>query len=136
MKVKLPDGTELELENGATGADAARAIGEGLARAALAVRVDGSLRDLTLEASRAELADVADSTDVQFVGVTLRNAGTVGASVTGGANVGFSYAHVYGTGGTGAGRVAVAADASHTATAPPETPSTMTRFTFMNLPAS
>ncbi len=46
MTVKLPDGTELELEDGATGADAARAIGEGLARAALGIRVDGELRDL------------------------------------------------------------------------------------------
>jgi threonyl-tRNA synthetase len=47
MKVKLPDGTQLELADGATGADAARAIGEGLARAALGVRVDGELRDLS-----------------------------------------------------------------------------------------
>jgi threonyl-tRNA synthetase len=47
MKVELPDGTPLELEDGATGADAARAIGEGLARAALAVRQNGQLRDLS-----------------------------------------------------------------------------------------
>jgi threonyl-tRNA synthetase len=47
MKVSLPDGKELELQDGATGADAARAIGEGLARAALAVKVDGHLRDLS-----------------------------------------------------------------------------------------
>jgi threonyl-tRNA synthetase len=46
MKVSLPDGTELELADGANGADAARAIGEGLARAALGIRVDGDLRDL------------------------------------------------------------------------------------------
>ena len=46
MKVHLPDGTELELPDGATGGDAARAIGEGLARAALGIRVDGELRDL------------------------------------------------------------------------------------------
>jgi threonyl-tRNA synthetase len=46
MKVELPDGTPLELEDGATGADAARAIGEGLARAALAIRQNGELRDL------------------------------------------------------------------------------------------
>ncbi len=46
MKVSLPDGTELELDDGATGAAAARAIGEGLARAALAVKVGGHLRDL------------------------------------------------------------------------------------------
>ncbi|MDQ3936477.1 MAG: threonine--tRNA ligase [Actinomycetota bacterium] len=47
MQVKLPDGTELDVDNGATGADAARAIGEGLARAALAVEVNGDLRDLS-----------------------------------------------------------------------------------------
>ena len=47
MEYALPDGTELALPDGATGADAAAAIGPGLARAALAVKVDGSLRDLT-----------------------------------------------------------------------------------------
>jgi threonyl-tRNA synthetase len=46
MRVTLPDGTSLELPDGATGADAAAAIGAGLARAALAVRVDGEVRDL------------------------------------------------------------------------------------------
>src|SRR5881397_1609513 len=49
VKVQLPDGTPLELEDGATGADAARAIGEGLARAALAFRQNGEVRDLTAE---------------------------------------------------------------------------------------
>jgi threonyl-tRNA synthetase len=46
MRVTLPDGSPLELPDGATGADAARAIGEGLARAALGVRQNGHLRDL------------------------------------------------------------------------------------------
>ncbi|HEY7151654.1 MAG TPA: threonine--tRNA ligase [Solirubrobacterales bacterium] len=46
MTVKLPDGSELELEAGATGADAAAAIGPRLAADALAVKVDGELRDL------------------------------------------------------------------------------------------
>jgi threonyl-tRNA synthetase len=46
VKALLPDGTELQLDDGATGADAAAAIGAGLARAALAVKVDGHLRDL------------------------------------------------------------------------------------------
>jgi threonyl-tRNA synthetase len=46
MNVTLPDGTELELPDGATGADAAAAIGPGLARAALAVRQEGEVRDL------------------------------------------------------------------------------------------
>ncbi len=44
--VSLPDGKPLELEPGATGADAAAAIGPGLAKAALAIKVDGELRDL------------------------------------------------------------------------------------------
>ena len=47
MEVTLPDGTQLTLADGATGADAAAAIGSGLARAALAVEVDGELRDLS-----------------------------------------------------------------------------------------
>jgi threonyl-tRNA synthetase len=47
MDYKLPDGTTLSLEDRATGADAAAAIGAGLARAALAIRVDGELRDLS-----------------------------------------------------------------------------------------
>jgi threonyl-tRNA synthetase len=47
MKVTLPDGTPLELEEGASGAEAAAAIGPGLARAALAVKQNGMLRDLS-----------------------------------------------------------------------------------------
>jgi len=39
ITVTLPDGTPLELADGATGADAAAAIGPGLARAALAIEV-------------------------------------------------------------------------------------------------
>jgi threonyl-tRNA synthetase len=46
VNVTLPDGTELALADGATGADAAAAIGPGLARAALAVRQNGEVRDL------------------------------------------------------------------------------------------
>ena len=46
VNVTLPDGTRLELADGATGADAAAAIGPGLARAALAVRQNGEVRDL------------------------------------------------------------------------------------------
>jgi threonyl-tRNA synthetase len=43
----LPNGDRLELDAGASGLDAARAIGEGLARAAIAIEVDGEIRDLT-----------------------------------------------------------------------------------------
>src|SRR3954454_15480841 len=48
MQVTLPDGKALELADGATGLDAARAIGPGLADASAAVEVDGELRDLRL----------------------------------------------------------------------------------------
>src|SRR5829696_4605858 len=46
MQIELPDGSRKELADGATGADLAAAIGPGLARAALAVKVDGHVRDL------------------------------------------------------------------------------------------
>jgi threonyl-tRNA synthetase len=46
IRVSLPDGKQLELQAGATGADAAATIGAGLARAALAIEVNGELRDL------------------------------------------------------------------------------------------
>src|SRR5262245_46421881 len=47
ITVRLPDGKPLELPEGGTGADAAAAIGPGLAKAALAIRVDGELLDLS-----------------------------------------------------------------------------------------
>jgi len=47
MTVTLPDGTRLDLPEGATGLDAAAAIGEGLARAALAVKYGGDVHDLS-----------------------------------------------------------------------------------------
>ncbi len=47
MKVTLPDGKELELPDGASGTDLAAAIGPGLAKAALAVRVGDEVRDLS-----------------------------------------------------------------------------------------
>jgi threonyl-tRNA synthetase len=47
MEIELPDSKTLTLPAGATGADVAAAIGPGLARAALAVKVDGEARDLS-----------------------------------------------------------------------------------------
>src|SRR5881409_4169936 len=46
IRVTLPDGSEKRVPAGSTGADLARAIGPGLAKAALAVRVDGQVWDL------------------------------------------------------------------------------------------
>src|SRR5467141_3205704 len=46
IQVVLPDGSKKGLPAGATGADLARAVGPGLAKAALAIRVNGDVRDL------------------------------------------------------------------------------------------
>jgi len=48
MKVVLPDRSELELPDGATGLDAARAIGPKLAEQAVLVRTNGAAQDLRL----------------------------------------------------------------------------------------
>src|SRR5215469_14690183 len=48
MKVTLPDGNELELPDGSTGLDAARAIGPKLAEQAVLVRANGSVQDVRL----------------------------------------------------------------------------------------
>ena len=46
FKISLPDGSVREVAPGTTPADIAAAIGPGLAKAALAARVDGELRDI------------------------------------------------------------------------------------------
>ena len=46
FKITLPDGSVREVAEGSTPADVALAIGPGLAKAALAARVDGELRDI------------------------------------------------------------------------------------------
>src|SRR5437773_6909575 len=48
MKIVLPDHSELELPDGATGLDAARAIGPKLSEQAVLVRSNGNVRDLRL----------------------------------------------------------------------------------------
>ena len=47
LKITLPDGSERQFNAGASGADVAASIGAGLAKAAVAVRVDGSEWDLS-----------------------------------------------------------------------------------------
>jgi len=47
LKISLPDGSVREMEAGSTPADVAAAIGPGLAKAAIAAKVDGELVDLT-----------------------------------------------------------------------------------------
>ena len=47
FKIALPDGSVKEMPEGSTPADVAAAIGPGLAKAALAAKVDGEIRDIT-----------------------------------------------------------------------------------------
>src|SRR5919205_4487146 len=46
FKIALPDGSVKEMPEGSTPADVAAAIGPGLAKAALAAKVDGEVRDI------------------------------------------------------------------------------------------
>jgi threonyl-tRNA synthetase len=66
MKVLLPDGKELELADGATGLDAARAIGPKLAEQAVLVRTNGRTQDLRLpleDGSPIQLLTIRDKDD-------------------------------------------------------------------------
>src|SRR3982751_4428025 len=65
VQVYLPDGSPLELPDGASGADAAAAIGPGLAKAALGVRLaDDGLHDLAMplhDGDRLQIVTARDS---------------------------------------------------------------------------
>src|SRR5947199_4479518 len=66
MKVVRPDSSELELPDGASGLDAARAIGPKLARDSVLARVNGHVQDLRLPLSggeRIELVTIRDKDD-------------------------------------------------------------------------
>jgi threonyl-tRNA synthetase len=63
MRVILPDETDLELPDGATGLDAARAIGPKLAEQAVLVRSNGSVRDLRLPLTDGERIQILTTRD-------------------------------------------------------------------------
>jgi threonyl-tRNA synthetase len=65
MRVILPDGKNLELPDGATGLDAARAIGPKLAEQAVLVRANGSVRDLRLPLVDGEEIQILTTRDRQ-----------------------------------------------------------------------
>ena len=72
MKVVLPDGKELELQDGATGLDAARAIGPKLAEQAVLVRSNGHVQDLRLplaDGAPIQLLTVRDKDDPDALAV-------------------------------------------------------------------
>jgi threonyl-tRNA synthetase len=63
VKVVLPDDSELELPDGATGLDAARAIGPKLAEQAVLLRSNGSVRDLRLPVEEGERIQILTTRD-------------------------------------------------------------------------
>jgi threonyl-tRNA synthetase len=63
MRVILPDKSELELPDGATGLDAARAIGPKLAEQAVLVRSNGTVKDLRLPLSDGEQIQILTTRD-------------------------------------------------------------------------
>ena len=63
VKVVLPDESELELPDGATGLDAARAIGPKLAEQAVLLRSNGAVRDLRLPVSDGERIQILTTRD-------------------------------------------------------------------------
>src|SRR6187399_757379 len=63
MKVVLPDKTKLELPDGASGLDAARAIGPKLAEQAVLVRSNGRVRDLRLPLEDGEQIQILTTRD-------------------------------------------------------------------------
>jgi threonyl-tRNA synthetase len=77
VKVILPDGSELELPNGAIGLDAARAIGPKLAEEAVLVRSTGGVRDLRLpleDGARIEILTTRDRDDPDALAVLRHSA--------------------------------------------------------------
>jgi threonyl-tRNA synthetase len=65
MKVVLPDNSELELPDGATGLDAARAIGPKLAEQAVLVRSNGSVQDLRRPLEDGQEIQIVTTRDTQ-----------------------------------------------------------------------
>lgn len=59
IRIKLPDGTVKSVARGVTPAEIAVSIGPGLAKAALAAKVDGELRDLT--------RPLGDDAEIRFI---------------------------------------------------------------------
>ena len=69
IQVVLPDGSKKALPAGATGADLAKAIGPGLAKAALAIRVNGDVRDLQRPLSDGVQVSILTDKDPQALDV-------------------------------------------------------------------
>lgn len=74
ITVKLPDGTEKSLQEGATALDLAQSIGPGLARAAMASVVNGTVRDLRFPLSDGDTVRLLTTKDAESLDVLRHSA--------------------------------------------------------------
>lgn len=69
MEIKLPDGSSKTLEAGATVYDVAAAIGAGLAKAALAGKIDGTLCDLNTPVTDGATVEIITDRSAEALGI-------------------------------------------------------------------
>jgi threonyl-tRNA synthetase len=74
VEVSLPDGSKKQLENGATVATLAASIGAGLAKAALAGKINGELVDLTTTLKNNDIAEIITSRSPEALDILRHSA--------------------------------------------------------------
>ncbi len=93
MEVKLPDGSVKEVSDGATVHDVAASIGTGLAKAALAGKIDGTFADLTTPVPEGATVEIITDRSPDALGIMRHSAAHVMAEAVQelfpGAQIGF-----------------------------------------------
>ncbi len=74
MNIVLPDGSSKQLKDGATVADVAASIGAGLAKAALAGKIDGEAVDLTAEVHEGAKVEIITAKSPEAMGILRHSA--------------------------------------------------------------
>lgn len=74
MQIQLPDGSARELVSGSSALDLATAIGPGLAKAAIAAKVNGAVRDLSVELHEGDQVSLLTKKDAEATEVLRHSA--------------------------------------------------------------
>ncbi len=77
VAITLPDGSIREFDSGVSGAEIAAAIGPGLAKAALAIRVDGEMKDLAAPVDRDAGIEIVTARDADALELLRHDAAHV-----------------------------------------------------------
>ena len=77
MNILLPDGSSKEVAEGATVADVAAAIGAGLAKAALAGKIDGEFADLSTPVTEGAVVEIITEKSPEALGIMRHSAAHV-----------------------------------------------------------